>query len=142
MITLFRTYVHKRQPWRTMIPVEYRQDAGVDFVRYKDDGGGTTFERVEMMLDQWELRPGPNSQKELKSITLLDPDGDHVEIYVDGKRADADNGMSSTARFLDWLKANGIKLPFEIEYRHVDESVGDTDWWPPETLDEMKEREG
>ncbi len=70
-------------------------------------------------------------------ITILDPDGDHVAPYVDGKLRDADNGLSKTSRFLDWLKDQGIALPFEIEYRHVDLTESEENRLPPKRLPKL-----
>ena len=55
-----------------------------------------------------------------KNITLVDPDGDHTAIYVDGKLVDSDNGMNHTSRFIDWLHEHGVKLPFELLYECVE----------------------
>jgi hypothetical protein len=66
-------------------------------------------------------------------LTIVDPDGDHVAIYVDGKHVDADNGMSHTSRFLRWLDENGIK-PADIEsveYLHVDLTDSEANRFPP-----------
>lgn len=59
-----------------------------------------------------------------RRVTLVDPDGDHTAIYVDGHLVASDNGMDQTARFIAWMKDQSIQLPFELTYRYIELAEG------------------